>query len=99
MKKIDKSIVNTDTSNATNADIENIGKSSIDIDNLDNDIVDKSHINNDYTDKTSSDHEGKSIDQAIESFEDFFRSDPDQMELEAKMEKLIDKGHNKYSCL
>ena len=29
MKKIDKSIVNTDTSNATNADIENIGKSSI----------------------------------------------------------------------
>ena len=91
MKKIDKSIVNTDTSNATNADIENIGKSSIDIDNLDNDIVDKSHINNDYTDKTSSDHEGKSIDQATESFEDFFRSDPEQMELEAKMEKLIDK--------
>lgn len=91
MKKIDKNIVNTDTSNTTNADIENIGKSSIDIDNLDNDTVDKSPINNDYTDKTSSDHEGKSIDHAIESFEDFFRSDPDQMELEAKMEKLIDK--------
>lgn len=91
MKKIDKNIIDTDTSNTTNADMENIGKSSIDIDNLDNDIVDKSPINNDYTDKTSSDHEGKSIDHAIESFEDFFRSDPDQMELEAKMEKLIDK--------
>ncbi len=91
MKKIDKNIIDTDTSNTTNADMENIGKSSIDIDNLDNDIVEKSPINNDYTDKTSSDHEGKSIDQAIESFEDFFGSDPDQMELEAKMEKLIDK--------
>lgn len=91
MKKIDKNIIDTDTSNTTNADMENIGKSSIDIDNLDNDIVEKSPINNDYTDKTSSDHEGKSIDQTIESFEDFFRSDPDQMELEAKMEKLIDK--------
>ncbi|MBL6464825.1 MAG: hypothetical protein JNG49_00240 [Peptostreptococcus stomatis] len=91
MKKIDKNIIDTDTSNTTNADMENIGKSSIDIDNLDNDTVDKSPINNDYTDKTSSDHEGKSIDHAIESFEDFFRSDPDQMELEAKMEKLIDK--------
>lgn len=91
MKKIDKNIIDTDTSNTTNADMENIGKSSIDIDNLDNDTVDKSPINNDYTDKTSSDHEGKSIDHAIESFEDFFRSDPDQMELESKMEKLIDK--------
>lgn len=91
MKKIDKNIIDTDTSNTTKADMENIGKSSIDIDNLDNDTVDKSPINNDYTDKTSSDHEGKSIDHAIESFEDFFRSDPDQMELEAKMEKLIDK--------
>ncbi|WP_455099864.1 hypothetical protein [Peptostreptococcus stomatis] len=91
MKKIDKNIIDTDTSNTTNADMENIGKSSNDIDNLDNDTVDKSPINNDYTDKTSSDHEGKSIDHAIESFEDFFRSDPDQMELEAKMEKLIDK--------
>ena len=91
MKKIDKNIVNTDTSNTTNADMENMGKSSIDIDNLDNDIVEKSPINNDYTDKTSNNPGGKSIDHAIESFEDFFRSDPDQMELEAKMEKLIDK--------
>ena len=91
MKKIDKNIIDTDTSNTTKADMENIGKSSIDIDNLDNDIVDKSPINNDYTDKTSSDHEGKSIYHAIESFEDLFRSDPDQMELESKMEKLIDK--------
>ena len=39
MKKIDKNIVNTDTSNTTNADMENMGKSSIDIDNLDNDLV------------------------------------------------------------
>lgn len=91
MKKIDKNIVNTDTSNTTNADMENMGKSSIDIDNLDNDIVEKSPINNDYTDKTSNNPGGESIDHAIESFEDFFRSDPDQMELEAKMEKLIDK--------
>lgn len=91
MKKIDKNIIDTDTSNTTNADMENIGKSSIDIDNLDNDIVEKSPINNDYTDKTSYNPGGKSIDHAIESFEDFFRSDPDQMELEAKMEKLIDK--------
>ena len=91
MKKIDKNIIDTDTSNTTNADMENIGKTSIDIDNLDNDIVEKSPINNDYTDKTSYNPGGKSIDHAIESFEDFFRSDPDQMELEAKMEKLIDK--------
>ena len=91
MKKINKNIIDTDTSNTTNADMENIGKSSIDIDNLDNDIVEKSPINNDYTDKTSYNPGGKSIDHAIESFEDFFRSDPDQMELEAKMEKLIDK--------
>ena len=91
MKKIDKNIVNTDTSNTKNADMENMGKSSIDIDNLDNDIVEKSPINNDYTDKTSNNPGGESIDHAIESFEDFFRSDPDQMELEAKMEKLIDK--------
>lgn len=91
MKKIDKNIVNTDTSNTTNADMENMGKSSIDIDNLDSDIVEKSPINNDYTDKTSNNPGGESIDHAIESFEDFFRSDPDQMELEAKMEKLIDK--------
>lgn len=91
MKKIDKNIVNTDTSNTTNADMENMGKSSIDIDNLDNDIVEKNPINNDYTDKTSNNPGGESIDHAIESFEDFFRSDPDQMELEAKMEKLIDK--------
>ncbi|WP_455078347.1 hypothetical protein [Peptostreptococcus stomatis] len=91
MKKIDKNIIDTDTSNTTNADMEKIGKSSIDIDNLDNDIVEKSPINNDYTDKTSYNPGGKSIDHAIESFEDFFRSDPDQMELEAKMEKLIDK--------
>ncbi|MBF1050559.1 hypothetical protein [Peptostreptococcus sp.] len=91
MKKIDKNIVNTDTSNTTNADIENIDKSSIDIDNLDNDIVDKSPIDKDYTDKISYNPGEKSIDHAIETFEDFFGSDPDQMELEAKMEKLIDK--------
>lgn len=91
MKKIDKNIVNTDTSNTTNADMENMGKSSIDIDNLDNDIVEKSPVNNDYTDKTSNNPGGKSIDHAIESFEDLFSQDPDQMELEAKMEKLIDK--------
>ena len=34
LKKIDKNIVNADTSNTTNADMENMGKSSIDIDNL-----------------------------------------------------------------
>lgn len=91
MKKIDKNIVSTETCNTTNADIENIDKSSIDTDNLDNDIVDKSPINKDYDDKTSSDPEAKSVDHAIESFEEFFSADPDQMELEAKMEKLIDK--------
>lgn len=91
MKKIDKNIVSTETCNTTNADIENIDKSSIDTDNLDNDIVDKSPINKDYDDKTSSDHEAKSVDHAIESFEEFFSADPDQIELEAKMEKLIDK--------
>ena len=91
MKKIDKNIVSTETCNTTNADIENIDKSSIDTDNLDNDIVDKSPINKDYDDKTSSDPEAKSVDHAIESFEEFFSADPDQIELEAKMEKLIDK--------
>ena len=91
MKKIDKNIVSTETCNTTNADIENIDKSSIDTDNLDNDIVDKSPINKDYDDKTSSDPEAKSVDHAIESFEEFFSADPDQMEFEAKMEKLIDK--------
>lgn len=91
MKKIDKNIVSTETSNTTNADIENVDKSSIDTDNLDNDIVDKSPINKDYDDKTSSDPDAKTVDHAIESFEDLFSQDPDQMELEAKMEKLIDK--------
>ena len=91
MKKIDKNIVSTETCNTTNADIENIDKTSIDTDNLDNDIVDKSPINKDYDDKTSSDPEAKSVDHAIESFEEFFSADPDQIELEAKMEKLIDK--------
>lgn len=91
MKKIDKDIIDTNASDTTNADIENIDKSSLDIDNLDKDIVGKRPIDKDYTDETSSNHDAKSVDQAIESFEDFFRSDPDQMELEAKMEKLIDK--------
>ena len=91
MKKIDKNIVNADTSNTTNADMENMGKSSIDIDNLDNDIVEKSPINKDYDDKTSSDPDAKTVDHAIESFEEFFNAGPDQIELEAKMEKLIDK--------
>lgn len=91
MKKIDKNIVSTETSNTTNADIENVDKSSIDTDNLDNDIVDKSPINKDYDDKTSSDPDAKTVDHAIESFEEFFNAGPDQIELEAKMEKLIDK--------
>ena len=91
MNKIDKNIVSTETSNTTSADIENIDKSSIDTDNLNIDIVEKSPINKDYVDKTASDPETKSVDHAIESFEDLFSQDPDQMELEAKMEKLIDK--------
>ncbi|WP_314970728.1 hypothetical protein [Peptostreptococcus stomatis] len=91
MNKIDKNIVSTETSNTTSADIENVDKSSIDTDNLNIDIVEKSPINKDYVDKTSSDSEAKSVDHAIESFEVLFSQDPDQMELEAKMEKLIDK--------
>ena len=67
--------------------------SAIDIDNIDN--IDKARSSKDLLDEDNL-QEGPSknkklVDEAIESFEDLFSPDPDQVELEAKMEKLIDK--------
>ncbi|MHB0739319.1 hypothetical protein [Peptostreptococcus stomatis] len=61
-------------------DIDNIDKARSSKDLLDEDNLQEGHSKN-----------KKSVDEAIESFEDLFSQDPDQVELEAKMEKLIDK--------
>jgi hypothetical protein len=64
--------------------------SAIDIDNIDKASSSKDLLDEDNLQEGPSKNK-KSVDDAIESFEDLFSQDPDQMELEAKMEKLIDK--------
>lgn len=64
--------------------------SAIDIDNIDKTRSSKDLLDEDNLQEGPSKNK-KSVDEAIESFEDLFSQDPDQMELEAKMEKLIDK--------
>lgn len=64
--------------------------SAIDIDNKDKARSSKDLLDEDNLQEGPS-KDKKSVDEAIESFEDLFSQDPDQVELEAKMEKLIDK--------
>ena len=88
MKKNNKDIITTNSTN--NTDMDNIDN----MDNMDsivNTKSDKVILDKDYIQETPSNHGEKSVDEAIESFEDLFSQDPDQVELEAKMEKLIDK--------
>jgi len=64
--------------------------SAIDIDNIEKTRSSKNLLDEDNLQEGPSKNK-KSVDEAIESFEDLFSQDPDQVELETKMEKLIDK--------
>ena len=90
MKKNNKDIITNSTNNTDMDNMDNIDN----IDNMDsivNTKSDKVILDKDYIQETPCNHREKSVDEAIESFEDLFSQDPDQVELEAKMEKLIDK--------
>ena len=99
MKKNNKDIITNSTNNTDMDNIDNMDNmdNMDNIDNTDNmdSIVniksDKIILDKDYIQETPCNHREKSVDEAIESFEDLFSQDPDQVELEVKMEKLIDK--------